>query len=99
MGLQLCGTEMFVVIRLFPSILKGRVHPKMKMLSLFTHLQVLPICMRYFLLLNTNESILKTVGNQTVDVLILKKNTMEVNGVPTTLWLPTYYYFLIFIFR
>jgi len=46
---------------------KGIVRLKMKILSLFTHPEVVSTCMRVFLLLNTKEYILKNVGNQTVD--------------------------------
>ncbi len=45
--------------------LKGIVHPKMKILSSFTHSQVVPN-MYLFVLLNTKEDILKKVCNQAV---------------------------------
>jgi len=47
--------------------LNGLVHQRMKILSSFTHPQVVPKMYEFFLLLNTKEDILKNVGNQTVD--------------------------------
>ncbi len=45
-------------------VLKGIVHPNMKMLSSFTHPQVVPN-LHEFLLLNTNKDILKNICNWT----------------------------------
>jgi len=62
-------------------MIKGIVHPKMSILSSFV--RFFQTCMSFFLLLNTNEDILKNVGKWTVDglhCLPWKKNTMEVNG-------------------
>ncbi len=60
--------------------LKGIVHPKMKILSSFTHTQVVPNCMSFFLLLNIKEDILKNVGNPAVAGPLIWKKTMEVSG-------------------
>ncbi len=46
--------------------IKGTVHPKMKILSSFTHPQVVPNLYEFFLLPNTKEDILKKVCNQAV---------------------------------
>jgi len=57
------------------------LHPKMKILSSFTH-QLFQTCMSFFLLLNTKEDILKKFGTKqlfgTIDLHSRKK--MEVNG-------------------
>lgn len=45
--------------------LKGVVHPKMKMMSLYTHPQVVYACMTFFVLLISKEDILKNVQNYT----------------------------------
>ncbi len=72
------------------SSLKGTVHPKMKILSSFTHPQVFPN-RNVFVLLNTKEDILKKVctSGGTIDFHSRrKKNTMEVNGAPELLCFP-----------
>ncbi len=66
---------------------KGIVHPKMKILSSFTHPQVFQTCMNVFVLLNTKEDILKNVGNRAVlDHSIffqLWKSMMPLNSLVT----------------
>jgi len=47
--------------------IKGILHPKMKILKInLLILKLLQTCMRFFLLLNTQEDILKNDWNQTV---------------------------------
>jgi len=58
----------------------GRVHPKVKILSSFTHPHVVPTYLSFFMW-NTKEDILKNVGCQTISVPIdfhcMLKSTME----------------------
>ncbi len=51
---------------MLPIFIKGIVHPKMFILSLFTRCHVVPNPLICILVLNTKEDILKNVGNQTV---------------------------------
>ncbi len=44
--------------------LNGIVHPKMKIVSSFTHAQVVPNLYAFFVLPNTKEDILKNVGTE-----------------------------------
>ncbi len=48
-------------------VIKGIVHPKWKIMSLFTHPHLIPHLYVCFSGLNTKENILKNTGNQTVD--------------------------------
>jgi len=50
------------------SVFKVIGHPKIQIISSFTHQQVVSKpCMSFFLLLNTKEDMLNNVGNQTFD--------------------------------
>ncbi len=51
------------MLNMQPTLIKGIVHPKIVFLSLFTLSQT---CIRFFLVLNTKDDILKDVGKQTV---------------------------------
>jgi len=63
--------------------LKGIVHPKMKILSSFTHPQT---CINFLVLLNTKEDIWKNDSNQTdpappLTTIVFISPTMVVNGI------------------
>jgi len=49
-----------------PLVLKGVVYPKMQILSLFTHCNVVPNLYSLYFVLNTKEDFLKNVANQAV---------------------------------
>ncbi len=65
----------------------------MKILSSFTHPQVVPNLYECLVLLNTKEDILKKVCKPgcfgaPLTAIVGKKNTMEVNGAPELLCFP-----------
>ncbi len=68
--MSLSASSVVIDVPLFPMPFAmpftGIVHPNIYILLSFTHPQVVPTCMNVFLLLNTNEDILKNVGNRAV---------------------------------
>ncbi len=73
--------------------LKETVHPKMKILSSFTHPQVDQTCMNVFVL-NTKEDILKNEGNRAVFFSYYWSQ-----WCPKTAWLQTFFRISSFVFR
>jgi len=63
--------------------LKGIVHQKIQILSIFIHPQIVPNLYEFLSSAEHKEDILKNVCKQTALTSIVwgKKNTMEVNGV------------------
>jgi len=72
---------MNVTLTIWQNIIKGIVHPKISILSSFTHPQFVP---NIKLILNTKEEILKNGGNQTVDIGG-KKSMAAVNCLVTNI--------------
>ncbi len=72
----------------------SRVHLNMKMLLLLVTLKLFQTCMRFFLLLNIKEDILRHFGYQFLIPSVFHSNFMEVwyygsQWLPSTVWLPT----------
>ncbi len=67
------------------AVIKGIVHPKIKMLSSFTHPQVVPNL--YEFICSAGTFVTRLFWG-TVDFHSRKKNTMEVNGAPELLCFP-----------
>ncbi len=71
------------------SILKGTVHPKMKILSSFTHPQVVPNLYEFLCSAeHKGRYFEERLFWGTIDFHCTKKNTMEVNGAPELLCFP-----------
>ncbi len=81
---------------------KGIVHPKMKILSSFTHPQVVPNLYEFLVLPNTKEDILKKVCNQAVlghHWLHSRKKIYTMQVVcPRTALFPTFFRISSFVF-
>ncbi len=82
-------------------LLKGIVHPKITILSLFTQTQVVPNCVHFILLLNIKEDSLKTNSNLQllvpIDFHSMEENIMGINGnqkligfLTTWMWLKNF---------
>ncbi len=77
--------------------LKGIVHPKMKILSSFTH-PVFPNLYEWFVLLNTKEDILKNEGNRAVLDQSICISYYRSQWCPKTAWLQSFFRISSFVF-
>jgi len=79
---------------------KGVVHPKRKIVIIYSPSSFSQTFMSFFLPLDTKVDVLSNVGNHTVDgTHWLFFPTMEVNGHQSTLWQPTFFKISSFVFK
>ncbi len=101
--LKMHTSNVFFLRHIYKKLLKGRVHPKIKILSSFTRPQVVPnlyecLCSaehkgRYF----WRKFVTSCLGHHWLPI-VGKKNTMEVNGAPRTALFPTFFRISSFVF-